>query len=55
MTSRAEIAERLLADARECLAARIAENTVTERSLADATAARRDARASFMNFRICCA
>jgi chromosome segregation ATPase len=43
MTSRAEIAERLLADARECLLARIAENTVTERSLADATAARRDA------------
>jgi chromosome segregation ATPase len=43
MSSRAEIAERLLADARECLAARIAENTVTERSLADATAARRDA------------
>jgi chromosome segregation ATPase len=43
MTSRAEIAERLLADARECLIARIAENAVTERSLADATAARRDA------------
>jgi chromosome segregation ATPase len=43
MTSRAEVAERLLADARECLAARIAENTATERSLADATAARRDA------------
>jgi chemotaxis protein MotB len=43
MTSRAEIAERLLADARECLLARIAENAVTERSLADATAARRDA------------
>jgi chromosome segregation ATPase len=43
MSSRAEIAERLLADARECLAARIAENAVTERSLADATAARRDA------------
>jgi chromosome segregation ATPase len=42
MTSRAEIAERLLADARECLAARIAENTATERSLVDATAARRD-------------
>jgi chromosome segregation ATPase len=42
MTSRAEIAERLLADARECLLARIAENAVTERSLADATAARRD-------------
>jgi chromosome segregation ATPase len=42
MTSRAEVAERLLADARECLAARIAENTATERSLADATAARRD-------------
>ena len=43
MTSRAEIAERLLADARECLLARIAENAATERSLADATAARRDA------------
>jgi chromosome segregation ATPase len=43
MTSRAEIAERLLADARECLLARIAENAVTERGLADATAARRDA------------
>jgi chromosome segregation ATPase len=42
MTSRAEIAERLLADARECLLARIAENAATERSLADATAARRD-------------
>jgi chromosome segregation ATPase len=43
MTSRAEAAERLLADARECLAASIAENAATERSLADATAARRDA------------
>jgi len=43
MTSRAEIAERLLGDARECLLVRIAENAVTERSLADATAARRDA------------
>jgi chromosome segregation ATPase len=43
MTSRAEIAERLLADARECLLARIAENAITERNLADATAARRDA------------
>jgi chromosome segregation ATPase len=42
MTSRAEVAERLLADARECLAARIAENTATERNLAGATAARRD-------------
>lgn len=42
MTSRAEVAERLLADARECLAARIAENAATERNLADATAARRD-------------
>jgi len=42
MTSRAEVAERLLADARECLAARIAEIAATERSLADATAARRD-------------
>jgi golgin subfamily B member 1 len=43
MSSRAEIAERLLADARECLLARIAENTTTERNLAGATAARRDA------------
>jgi chromosome segregation ATPase len=43
MTSRAETAERLLADARECLLARIAEHAVTERNLADATAARRDA------------
>jgi chromosome segregation ATPase len=42
MSSRAEIAERLLADARECLLARIAENAVTERNLADATTARRD-------------
>ena len=42
MSSRAEVAERLLADARECLLARIAENAVTERGLADATAARRD-------------
>jgi chromosome segregation ATPase len=40
MTSRAEVAERLLTDARECLAARIAESTVTERNLA--AAARRD-------------
>ena len=43
MTSRAETAERLLADARECLLARIAENAAAERSLADVTAARRDA------------
>jgi DNA repair exonuclease SbcCD ATPase subunit len=43
MTSRAEVAERLLTDSRECLAARIAENAATERSLADASAARRDA------------
>ena len=42
MTSRAEVAERLLADARDCLAARIADNAVTERNLAEATAARRD-------------
>ena len=42
MTSRAEVAERLLTDARECLAGRIAENAGTERALADATAARRD-------------
>ncbi len=43
MTSRAEVAERLLADARKCLAARIAENAAIERGLADATAARREA------------
>jgi chromosome segregation ATPase len=43
MSSRAEIAERLLADARECLLARIADNAAAERKLADATAARRDA------------
>jgi chromosome segregation ATPase len=43
MSSRAEIAERLLADARECLLARIEENAATERNLANATAARRDA------------
>src|SRR6202451_265859 len=43
MSSRAEIAERLLADARECLLARIADNAAVERKLADATAARRDA------------
>jgi chromosome segregation ATPase len=42
MTSRAEVAERLLADARDCLAARIADNAVTECNLAEATAARRD-------------
>jgi chromosome segregation ATPase len=40
MTARAVTAERLLADVRECLLARIAENDVTERGLADATAAR---------------
>src|SRR6202451_1069199 len=40
MSSRAEVAERLLADARECLLARIEENAATERNLADATAAR---------------
>jgi chromosome segregation ATPase len=50
MSSRAEIAERLLADARECLLARIAENTVTERSLADATTARRDAGSELHQF-----
>ena len=43
MSSRAEIAERLLADARECLLARIADNTAAERNFADAIAARRDA------------
>jgi golgin subfamily B member 1 len=42
LSSRAEIAERLLADARQSLAARIAENDAAARSLADATAARRD-------------
>jgi crescentin len=43
MTSRAETAERLLADARECMLARIADNAAAERNLADATAARRGA------------
>jgi chromosome segregation ATPase len=52
MTSRAEIAERLLADARECLATRIAENAATERSLADATAARRDTASELQQLRL---
>jgi chromosome segregation ATPase len=43
MSARALTAERLLADARECLQARIAENGATERSLAELTGARRDA------------
>jgi chromosome segregation ATPase len=43
MTARATTAERLLADVRECLLARIAENTATERGLADAAAARGEA------------
>ncbi len=43
MSSRAEVAERLLADARECLLARIEESAAAERKLADAAAARRDA------------
>jgi septal ring factor EnvC (AmiA/AmiB activator) len=43
MSARALTAERLLTDARECLQARITENGVTERSLAEMTAARRDA------------
>jgi chromosome segregation ATPase len=43
MSARALTAERLLTDARECLQARITENGVTERSLAEMTAAHRDA------------
>ena len=43
MSTRAVTAESLLADARECLQARIAEHGATERSLAEMTAARRDA------------
>jgi chemotaxis protein MotB len=43
MSTRALTAESLLADARECLQARIAEHGATERSLAEMTAARRDA------------
>ena len=43
MTSRATTAERLLADVRECLLARIAENGVTERKLAEVVAERQEA------------
>jgi crescentin len=43
MSERAKTAERLLADARECLAARVADSAVIERNLAGATAARRNA------------
>lgn len=43
MTSRATTAERLLADVRECLHARIAENGVTERKLAEVIAERQEA------------
>jgi chromosome segregation protein len=42
-TARAETAERLLADARESLQARTADNAVAERNLAAANAVRRDA------------
>jgi chromosome segregation ATPase len=42
MTSRAEVAERLLANARECLLTCMADSAAAERKLADATAARRD-------------
>jgi chromosome segregation ATPase len=50
MTSRALTAERLLADVRECLLARIAENSATERGLADATAARGEADKKLRQF-----
>jgi crescentin len=50
MTSRALTAERLLADVRECLLARIAENSATERDLADATAARGEADKKLRQF-----
>ena len=43
MTSRATTAERLLADVRECLHARIAENAGTERKLAAVIAERHEA------------
>jgi chromosome segregation ATPase len=43
MSTRALTAESLLADARECLQVRIAKDGATERSLAEMTAARRDA------------
>lgn len=50
MTSRAMTAERLLADVRECLLARIAENGATERGLADAAAARGEADKKLRQF-----
>jgi crescentin len=50
MTSRALTAERLLADVRECLLARVAENSATERGLADATAARGEADKKLRHF-----
>jgi chromosome segregation ATPase len=49
-TARAVTAERLLADVRECLLARIAENTATERGLAEATAARGEADKKLRQF-----
>jgi chromosome segregation ATPase len=50
MTSRALTAERLLADVRECLLARVAENSAIERGLADATAARGEADKKLRHF-----
>jgi len=47
MTSRAMTAERLLADVRECLLARIAENGGTERKLAEVIAERQEAEFRF--------
>ena len=47
ITSRATTAERLLADVRECLLARIAENGVTERKLAEVVAERQEAEYRF--------
>lgn len=47
MTARATTAERLLADGRECLLARIAENGVTERKLAEVVAERQEAEFRF--------
>src|SRR5262249_10777367 len=43
MSTRALTAESLLADARECLQVRIAQDGVTERNLAEMTLARREA------------
>jgi chromosome segregation ATPase len=43
MSVRAETAERFLTDVRECLLTRTADSKVTERSLVEMTAARRDA------------